>query len=681
MNEDKKYQDFTRETTFKGVVHHKSHTDENKAWYEETHEAIPIIKSKDIWQDAEHIPSVPIPQLTRYIAHIGQQDVQIYKYIEDLPLSPTDSYNSFYNKDFVDIIDKDGYNVILKCDGEEVPFGLNKWSYDGYNGYLTFVNGLPNGWDGQFTISFYKYTGRKLNEVNLYSDGSRQMNDGYVPQIKQDIATKQYVDSHVGKTDDVVNKLIPPEPPTLSQTYLDFYAEGGEFKGSKVLNGDEVENIVFENQLVTLTSQRFYNAHDYGKTTLVINNFEVESISHKNPVNTSLITVIYNDDYYKTDLNSKGFFDGLELQVQFRSTDIPLYLRTSNIIQIKLVTSFPSGDKYETKPVTIGIENTPKAKGLSEERDFMLKLLPEEVSWKNISGVPTLAAGSKIAYSGVDNVTLNNYFIKEQSIGNVKIGDSFVDILPKEIGYEVQMNPKIPIEGTYEVPENYYNNELLPVELNTFNILNNSNGHWVNDYPIRIDTVTDESLRVFSTTSKMATELSKWDGDISLADTLELQALNNKYMWPEIDFSKNGQISWVLHYDTKDWIKAGPNYSNIPTTGKRYATFKYTIPYSNGVYITIPELDLAPTFKNFKVASLEVKVKGFTGWLDANKPYDGIGSVKENGEGCLVVRKCNEHTIYITFGPNPIYGDFYIRVGVTHNNFTPFTAPTIKANI
>src|SRR5574344_1463804 len=69
----------------------------------------------------------------------------------------------YYNSALVDIIMGDKYPVLLyDSTGEQVPFGLNKWSVDSSNGYLSFLDGEPSGFTAPYTVTFYKYIGRTI---------------------------------------------------------------------------------------------------------------------------------------------------------------------------------------------------------------------------------------------------------------------------------------------------------------------------------------------------------------------------------------------------------------------------------------------------------------------------------------------------------------------------------------
>ena len=76
-----------------------------------------------------------------------------------------------------------------------------------------------------------------------------------------------------------------------------------------------------------------------------------------------------------------------------------------------------------------------------------------------------------------------------------------------------------------------------------------------------------------------------------------------------------------------------------------------------------------------------IKVDGETDWLDAKKPYDGIGRNTEWMQGCLAVQDSIDGKIYCTFGPHPIEGTLYIRIGVTYDQNIKFSGLTIKENI
>lgn len=105
---------------------------------------------------------------------------------------------------------------------------------------------------------------------------------------------------------------------------------------------------------------------------------------------------------------------------------------------------------------------------------------------------------------------------------------------------------------------------------------------------------------------------------------------------------------------------------------------------ANGVYISLLNTENLTQDKSthaYNVDSMFIKVDGETDWLDAKEPYDGIGVNKEWMQGCLAVQDSKDGCIYCTFGPKPIEGTLYIRIGITYDSRTRFTGINAQENI
>jgi hypothetical protein len=105
---------------------------------------------------------------------------------------------------------------------------------------------------------------------------------------------------------------------------------------------------------------------------------------------------------------------------------------------------------------------------------------------------------------------------------------------------------------------------------------------------------------------------------------------------------------------------------------------------ANGIFVNFEDAENITQDKDtkaFNVDSMYIKVAGSTDWLDAKEPYDGIGTNNKWMQGCLAVQDSKEGKIYCTFGPKPIEGILYIRIGVRYDQHIKFRDITIKENI
>ena len=105
---------------------------------------------------------------------------------------------------------------------------------------------------------------------------------------------------------------------------------------------------------------------------------------------------------------------------------------------------------------------------------------------------------------------------------------------------------------------------------------------------------------------------------------------------------------------------------------------------ANGVYISFDGAENLSQNKEthaFNVDSMYIKVAKETDWLDAKEPYDGIGQNTDWMQGCLAVQDSKDGKIYCTFGPKPLEGTLYVRIGITYNSHTRFKGITVEENI
>jgi hypothetical protein len=106
-----------------------------------------------------------------------------------------------------------------------------------------------------------------------------------------------------------------------------------------------------------------------------------------------------------------------------------------------------------------------------------------------------------------------------------------------------------------------------------------------------------------------------------------------KVTWDSTAHLSAGEASVVLkslkfaNTDYTNCTPAGPNYSAAPT--QQWFARKFYVQATNNLKLrlTTPTLDSA--------TSIQVKLPGVTGWLDARQPYMG-GTPSANGDGCLV---------------------------------------------
>lgn len=170
----------------------------------------------------------------------------------------------------------------------------------------------------------------------------------------------------------------------------------------------------------------------------------------------------------------------------------------------------------------------------------------------------------------------------------------------------------------------------------------------------RIDTVSDESIRVISGSSEFPT--TGYGGvydsaqDLKTTYTEELQLLNDKFQRPTGNYTLNLPT-------------AGPDYSSGMGIIDRWVTFKFAGIFSNTSGFTLNLID-SENFSGIETADVKIyaKVEGDTDWVDCNAAYPGVGSPEFNGDPAMIFASSTVTEKKITFGSTPRTGDLFIRV-------------------
>lgn len=689
MSEDN-YTKHIAEASYKTVIKGKSNTDVNLAFYEEPEASTPRVDAKAIWLDAEYIPNSPDDVVFSgdiYYKTINGSKVGIVEKFEKAVTTKVNNRAVFYSASLKDCIHNENYHLtITDANGDEIPFGLKKWTVDNSIGYLSFVEGYPTDYVMPFYVTGYRYIGRKLPEHMITTDGSQTMLPDYTPTKDQSVATKSYVDEQLSKIDVDVEKLLPPQPATIEGKDLTFICDK-KFEAKDIASMETYENIVLPDYEWTIDVPEFYNP-GYGRLSLLVNTsnaWEEFAYIELGKVGKSVaqgLTIDYDGDAYANTLASRGFFNSIKCHFTASFDGISGIFKTHTApMRFKARWSY-LGDMIFSNELTVCEELKQEAYNQLDGKSMVLG--SNDMTYRYVSGIITPLAGMHIKLSGIKHDTLKKFTMGTHIEHITAMGIDY-DHLP-ELPY-TKYDPALEIAEDLVVPENYYN-EILTVNAKTFDIFNNENGNIENDYYFRVDTISDESNRVKSGTVKgSAIEGAMEEFDVSedLRGNNELQMLGGVYQWPEKDFSVNGQgnLSNGTWSDVS-WLRTSHNYSECLKMGKRFVTFKYDMSIANGVYISIlnPEnLTQDKSTHAYNVDTMFIKVDGETDWLDAKEPYDGIGINKEWMQGCLAVQDSKDGKIYCTFGPKPIEGTLYVRIGITYDSHTRFTGINVEENI
>ena len=683
-----KYTKHIAETSYKNIIKNKSNTDSNLAWYEEPDTVTPRVDGRSVWLDSEYIPNSPnvnwVDNL--YYATIGNSVVAVLEKFENVEISKLTDKATFFSKKLIDCIQNENYHLTIKdANGDVIPFGLKKWTIDSGVGYLSFTDGMPEGYELPFCVTGYRYCGRKLPEHMITTDGSQQMLSDYEPTEEQSIVTKRYVDTKLSKIEDYVDRMLPPEPDTFEGKDLTFICDN-EFDAIDIKTKEHYEHVIINNYQFTVDIPEFYDP-EVGTVRLLLNvngtwreAGKIE-LSDSGPIAKNLI-IDYSGEAYPDSLSSKGFYK--KIKCHFSST----LSEMSSIINfhyypMKFKMSYTYGDTTYYSNDLIVCEELPQETDALQNKTIILSTNAETFGYKYISGILTPRAGDIISMSSLNHKTLKK-FTKGTHISKVDAFGLEYERFP-ELTYAAY-NPPLEIKEDLVIPEGIYQ-EVTRIDAETYNVFGEVNGEHHTDYNFRVDTISDESRRVYSgevQNQMIVNSCGEWDPQADLRNNNELQMLAGKYQWPEKDFSINGTGLIANSSNDASWIKTGLNYSECLKSGKRYVTLRYDMKIANGIFINFEDAENITQDKDthaFNVDSMYIKVAGSTDWLDAKEPYDGVGANNKWMQGCLAVQNSEEGKIYCTFGPKPIEGILYIRIGVRYDQHIKFRDITIKENI
>lgn len=684
-----KYTKHIAEASYKNVIKNKSNTDNNLAWFEEPETVSPKVDAKSIWLDSEFIPTSPEGLIWRgdlYYAAIGGSSVPVVEKFTHIKVDKVNDRAVFFSEKLIDVIqDEEWHLTIEDANGDVIPFGLKKWTIDIGVGYLSFTDGMPE-YDMPFYITGYRYCGRKLPEHMITTDGRQEMLPDYTPEKDQQVATKQYVDQELSKIGVDVNKMLPPEPATFEDKDLTFICDK-EFDATDIKTNEHYDHVILDDYEFTIDVPEFYNP-GYGTVKLLvsINGVWQEvgriELDLNSPVAQNL-TIDYAGEAYPDSLSARGFFKKIKCHFTSSLREMSGVI-SSHIYPMIFKMSYTYNSTIFFSNELIVCEELQQDKDTLLNERIVLSTQPSTFGYRYVSGILTPRAGDIITASHLNYRTLKK-FTKGTHISKMSAFGLDYERFP-ELTYDAY-NPPLEIKEDLVIPEGIYQ-EVTTIDAETYNVFDEVSGEHHADYNFRIDTISDESRRVYSgevQDQMIVNSCGEWDPQTDLRNYNELQMLAGKYQWPEKDFSINGTgyITSGVFSDVS-WIKTGLNYSECPKMGKRYVTLKYDMKIANGIFINFEDAENITQDKDtkaFNVDSMYIKVLGSTDWLDAKEPYDGIGINDKWMQGCLAVQDSKEGKIYCTFGPKPIEGILYIRIGVRYDQHIKFRDITIKENI
>lgn len=674
----------------------KSSTNSNLSFYEETKQVENKVSISNIWVDSKYIPSsISSSMLTNDIYSIKINDIQydILSYIVNCQLikvAGTLATFSSVGNQLVDCIPYDfgqGYQFILKDSNNKiVPFGLNQWIVDGRTGQLSFNKGIPDGYSAPFYISFYRYVGRKGDETLLTSDGNVKLDSAYTPSDDASIANKKYVDGLFGSLSSLIKVYTPTKPATLKGQNITI-SSPRMFSGKFILSSQEY-SVAIEGDNLVLTSDYFYN-EETGYITIGIGE---QSIFDNKNIRKLIVSkdisegqydtywkVISNSDPYKDDPVARGFYKVLKVQCTIPISELmPYYSSNSPFLSFKFIYHSSNGTTYETNYKTIGFEPEP-----TSSRITGVNLYPDD-SQSYLSGVPTLSSGTILSLSG-SVVNMNRFYIdKFMHITIQGLLDKDILVTDKFFGnsnvYSHTDGLETKIGQSIAIPSNMYQ-ETTKVHIDTYNIFGEINGSYDETFNVRIDTISETERIVAGAgeTPENGTYGAAFDDTVSLRDnTSELQQKAGYIIYPSGNYSLNGTRTKIYTTETGTTttqiqnISTGPNYdyiSDVTNRSMRYIMLHTLLEdATNAVVIDLDDSsgllcdEFTKVFTNCEMRCRINSTDDF-GWINANKPYDGVSDPSADNDGALVVQNSSRAKRYITFGKVPRKGWLYIRIG------------------
>jgi len=644
----------------------KANTSPYLEFYEEPLSSSIIVTPENFWGDVEFIPETAPSLQDReefIITFDNGYELPVLRRYKDLFLDPVPgSASSFYHEHLIDAIPHDysdgSYHYTLHdSTGQEIAYGLNAWFVDTAAGALTFYQGVPEDVVPPLTISFYKYIGRKIFERFVTTDGVTPMIDEYEPSLDQHVTTKRYVDRVVVSVRNAVDKLLPEGPPTLDtrQLVMQLYkayevGTGAEFNCTKEEFPEVHVNTPFSDGPVSPYKDRetltaFINGDIVGEADLVPeSNVGVYDGLH----------ITADKDPYAGENQRQGIHK--ELSVFFTPLKA---LEPGQEHSAQLIHSKSGGPPpklfWKDVPSQDHVARVPHGTTFFENPDI------SALNIAYVSGVPTLTPQSSIPLSILVARIANLYYPDIAA----KLTSSHLQSIDFET-YKVIDDPSevLTYNVDLQVRPNVYTEE-FEFQFAALNSAREPSSPRSYSRPARIDTVSDETLRVASGPG-MYPDNNEFGGPYPSSEDLglneELQMINGSYRWPSGDYSQN--------------IPPGPNYddiNHIPNTGIRWVTFSsIDLRYADGFTLFVNEAKEWVSSPETKVTGgvhILAKVRNVqdasenTGWIDCNSPYQGVGKPVNDGDTAMIVPGSSATVKRVSFGPTARSGRLYIRIG------------------
>jgi hypothetical protein len=665
------FEDYMVATAYKKTVG-KPNTSPLLSATEEFLELHRKVELGNIWVDSKYIPvSAPIVLNGNniYTVKVFDSVLEIIQKIDKLRLTLKEGTRATYHHEYLaDAIPHDfgdGYQYTLTdVNGQVVPFGLNNWVLDPESATLSFMEGIPEGYDKVFYITFYRYVGRKGDTSLIKNDGSSVFIDGYTPIEKQNPANKDYVDKEINKLGIVVEKMVPPIPPTFDGGDLSLSSVDLHY-GNYLLTNEHLP-FVFFNSEFRIDIPQFYNSGK-GTVSVMVNGAEADSFDLFDAMlagaygKNKYIIVDENDDPYRTDFTASGFYKSIKCHLALTSAALsPAFIPTSPVLEIYLKYTLGS-ISFKTNAIRFGFEEAISEGVISHF--FLDKYIPV-TSEKFISGIPAITEGDKITAHTTFQILKE---FKQDKVARLSIPELAFDTVYAPLQKYTILGESHDASSEITIPSGLYS-ESVSYKAICYDVLGNENGYADFIYNLRVDSISDETKRVTSGVGSLPTlgYGQVFDSKADLHNNEELMLRGGYYQFPKGSYIKNNVIP-VGHF-TLNGISQGVTYEDI-ADGRRYATFMFAnVPLCNGMFILFDALENAHeddlTHELADSISVQVKIEDLTGWLNANASYDGVAIPRDDEAPCLVSTYSTLSKRRITFGNKVVAGNLFVRVGL-----------------
>ena len=494
---------------------------------------------------------------------------------------------------------------------------------------------------------------------------------------------------------------------TLVQNIFNYNTIDNSFKSTTLENLRINENISTTNQntskLITILNNN---------SASIYSNLNLNGFSHSTTSTsfTDKANIIINNenDYYSDEFN-KGFYKKTDFHIEFYNPQN--YFKPSiNPYTLQIFQNLPYANiNYNTNLYKLHIEELNTFASVSNINISSLS----DYQIETISGIPTFLSGN-INFDFISHNITNTFLRGDKKHFNIFSTNSLNQTFSSNLNItsdSVKHSPSMFYKNLNDTKHNTNGKLLLPnthdilfknisININTSQSTNNLH---LNIIPYNLHgesqiykTSTPIQLNIDSKSIEIKNNINNVSGQnglyvtsgnttypntpgvdfgntfnhsINISNTLDLQLTNGYFSTP---YNINAFQNYSNYFYNN--ILTYYNYSSvIPSSNKRYVTFKYSDLLTDTNKITIELIKFNSTEILSSDFSLHLKIDNSssiqfnTAWLNANKCINNIGinnyTKNINDTGCLNLYYPSTNKKKYCYLPNGSTGDLYIRLG------------------